>query len=48
VQKDMSNFRLKLAVTLVNYPWNTIQASPVWKASDVEENYTSEENAKKN
>jgi hypothetical protein len=35
VQKDMTNFRLKLVVTLVNYPWNT------------EEHYTLEENEKK-
>jgi hypothetical protein len=47
VQKDMTNFRLKLAVTLVNYPWNTVQGSPGWKPSDIEEKYTPEENEKK-
>ncbi|CAL4911167.1 unnamed protein product [Urochloa decumbens] len=46
-QKDMTNFRLKLAVTLVNYPWNKVKGSPGWKYSDVEENYTPEENEKK-
>jgi hypothetical protein len=48
VQKDMSNFRLKLVVTLVNYPWNKVTGSPGWKASGVEENYTPEENEKQN
>ncbi|CAN6242184.1 unnamed protein product [Urochloa humidicola] len=46
-QKDMSNFRLKLAVTLVNYPWNKVKGSPGWKDTDVEENYKPEENEKK-
>ncbi|PVH37341.1 hypothetical protein PAHAL_6G292400 [Panicum hallii] len=36
-QKDMTNFRLKLAVTLVDYPWNKVKGSPGYKSTDVDE-----------
>ena len=42
----MTNFRLKLAVTLVDYPWNQEKGSPGYKATDVHESYTMEENEK--
>ncbi|KAK8461899.1 hypothetical protein SEVIR_1G113712v4 [Setaria viridis] len=45
-QKDMTNFRLKLAVTLVNYAWNKVKGSPGYKATDAEETYTMEDNEK--
>ncbi|CAL5094829.1 unnamed protein product [Urochloa decumbens] len=46
-QKDMINFRLKLAVILVNYPWNKVKGSPGYKPSNVEETYRLEHNEKK-
>ncbi|PUZ52540.1 hypothetical protein GQ55_6G278900 [Panicum hallii var. hallii] len=42
-QKDMTNFRLKLAVTLVDYPWNKVKESPGYKSTDVEEAYKLED-----
>lgn len=42
----MTNFRLKLAVTLVNYAWNKVKGSPGYKATDAEETYTMEDNEK--
>ncbi|RCV21684.1 hypothetical protein SETIT_4G157100v2 [Setaria italica] len=46
IQKDMTNFRLKLAVTLVNYAWNKVKGSPGYKASNADETYTLEDNEK--
>ncbi|RLN40726.1 hypothetical protein C2845_PM01G01470 [Panicum miliaceum] len=45
-QKDITNFRLKLAVTLVDYPWNKVKESPGYKSMDVEKAYKLEDNEK--
>ena len=42
-QKDITNLRLKLAVILVDYPWNKEQGSPGYKSTDDEENYKLED-----
>ena len=42
-QKDITNFRLKLAITIVDYPWNKEKGSPGYKPTDAEETYKLEE-----
>ncbi|KAG2649941.1 hypothetical protein PVAP13_1NG143400 [Panicum virgatum] len=42
-KKDITNLRLKLAVILVDYPWNKEQGSPGYKSTDDEENYKLED-----
>ena len=43
VQKDITNFRLKLAVILVEYLWNKEKGSPSYKSTDAEETYMLED-----
>ncbi|KAG2583394.1 hypothetical protein PVAP13_6KG199706 [Panicum virgatum] len=42
-QKDITNFRLKLAVTIVDYPWNKEKGSHGYKSTDAEETYKLED-----
>ena len=42
-QKDITNFRLKLAVTIVDYPWNKEKGGPRYKSTDAEETYKLED-----
>jgi len=43
VQKDITNFRLKLAVILVDYPWNKEKGSPGYKSTYAKELYKLED-----
>ena len=42
-QKDITNFRPKLAVILVDYPWNKEKGGPRYKSTDAEETYKLED-----
>jgi hypothetical protein len=43
-QKDMTNFRLKVAVTLFNCPWNKIKTKPGYKPTFKKTDNTLEDN----